>query len=70
MRHLLFRKLYYFGISKFPKEQQADIYDAVMRYAFSGEIVEVPDECKPLFSTIVESINNDVERYERKRKER
>lgn len=68
MRQLIFRRLYYTGISKLPEKQQSEVYDAIMRYAFNGELVEVSDASKPIFATIIESVNNDIERYESRHK--
>lgn len=45
------------------------MYDAIMKYAFFGEVVESSSECAPLLSMIFESINIDIERYENKCKE-
>lgn len=66
MRQLLFRKSYYNGISELSPENQLEMYSAIMRYAFEGETVEVSKECKPLFSMIMESMNWDIAKYERK----
>lgn len=66
MRQLLFRKSYYTGISKLPPDKQVEVYDAIMRYAFNGELGALSPAAAPLFYTIAESINADVEKYERK----
>lgn len=69
MRHLLFRRSYYKGISKLPPEQRVEVYDAIMRYAFNGEYSKLSPAGTALFSTIADSIDADVEKYERNKAE-
>jgi hypothetical protein len=69
MRQLIFRKSYYVGIEKLPADQRLEVYDAIMKYAFTGEVVDVTKSCTPLLSMIVESISRDFDRYEQRYRE-
>ena len=69
MRQLLFRRVYFDGISRLPENRQLEAYNAVMNYGFTGEIAECSDECAPVLAMIFASINADIERYERRCRE-
>jgi hypothetical protein len=65
VRQLLFRKNYYLGLMKLSPEKRLEAYDAIMKYAFDGEVVETSAECAPLLASVFESINLDFERYKK-----
>lgn len=67
MKQLIFRKNYYEGISLLPDKERLEAYDAIMRYAFTGERVETSDLCVPLLSVIFFSMDADWEKYEAKK---
>ena len=69
MRQILFRKVYYEGISKLPEDHQLEAYNAIMKYGFTGEVVEYSSECAPVLAMIFSSIDADIDRYERRCRE-
>ena len=69
MRQLLFRRNYYRGIAQLSPAARLEVYDAIMRYAFSGESTEVSKECAPMLSMILENIDVDFDNYERRNAE-
>lgn len=66
MRTLLFRNVYYEGISKLPEDRQLEAYNAIMKYGFTGEIMEYSGECAPVLAMIFHSIDADIDHYERR----
>ena len=50
---------------KLSPEKRLEAYDAIMKYAFDGEVVETSAECAPLLASVFESINLDFERYKK-----
>lgn len=68
MRQMIFRKHYYEGISKLPDKERLEAYEAIMKYAFTGERAATSDLCAPLLTVIFCSMDVDFEMYEAKKK--
>ena len=70
MRQMIFRKNYYLLLTMLEPEKRIEAYDAIMRYAFEGELVEVSPECKTVLTVIFDSIETDFKKYEQKMREK
>lgn len=67
MRQMIFRKNYYEGISKLPDKERLEAYEAIMKYAFTGERTATSNLCAPLLTVVFCSMDADFEKYEKKK---
>lgn len=69
MRQLIFRKNYLVGIEAIEKpELRLEAYEAIMGFAFRGEVVSVSPELRPLLNMITDSISLDFMKYDNAKK--
>ena len=69
MNTFIFRKSYYSGLTQLKPEKRLEAYEAIMRYAFDGDPVDVSPECAPVLAVIFDSVDADLRKYEQKRME-
>lgn len=69
MRQLIFRKNYYVGIETMEPQKRLEAYEAIMKYAFRGEVVALSPELRPFMSMVTHSIDSDFRKYDRAKKE-
>lgn len=64
MKTIIFCSSYWNALSLFDQAKRLEAYDAIMAYAFTGEMKKVSRECAPAVSLICSSIEFDYSKYE------
>jgi DnaD/phage-associated family protein len=60
----IFYRSFYEAISELPKENQADSYNAIMRYALDQEEIELTGISKAIFSLVKPQLDANYKKYE------
>ena len=60
----IFYRSFYEAISELPKENQADSYNAIMRYALDQEEIELTGISKAIFSLVNPQLDANYKKYE------
>lgn len=60
----IFYRSFYEAISELPKENQADSYNAIMRYALDQEEIELTRISKAIFSLVKPQLDANYKKYE------
>lgn len=60
----IFYRSFYEAISELPKENQADSYNAIMRYALDQEEIELKGISKAIFSLVKPQLDANYKKYE------
>ncbi len=60
----IFYRSFYEAISELPKENQADSYNAIMRYALDQEEIELTGTSKAIFSLVKPQLDANYKKYE------
>lgn len=60
----IFYRSFYEAISELPKENQADSYNAIMRYALDQEEIELAGISKAIFSLVKPQLDANYKKYE------
>ena len=61
---IVFYRSFYEAIKLQPKKIQADLYNALLEYAFTGEVIEMNNAVKSVFLLIKPQIDANNTRYE------
>lgn len=65
---IVFYRSFYEAIKLQPKKIQADLYNALLEYAFTGEVIEMNNSVKSVFLLIKPQIDANNTRYENSKK--
>ena len=65
---IVFYRSFYEAIKLQPKKIQADLYNALLEYAFTGEVIEMNNAVKSVFLLIKPQIDANNTRYENSKK--
>lgn len=60
----IFYRSFYEAINELPKENQADTYNAIMRYALNQEEIELTGVSKAIFSLVKPQLDANYKKYE------
>ena len=60
----IFYRSFYEAISELPKENQADTYNAIMKYALNQEEIELTGISKAIFSLVKPQLDANYKKYE------
>ena len=66
----IFYRSFYEAISELPKENQADSYNAIMRYALDQEEIELTGISKAIFSLVKPQLDANYKKYENGRQKK